>query len=402
MNATPRISRYAALLAVPILFAVVAQAAQADDLGRRSFRVQLPASAGDQPIRLANLAGRIEIVPGTADPMSIETTVYAQGKDGVETQDLLQRVKWVKGRDAKGREEWALSYPVDTYRGFHYPSSKNTDDDVPSFLSGMFDGATSTLYRGEKVRVYGSRRSGIPTLYANVRIAMPPSAKIYVRNVVGPVDGANLSGDLVIDTGCGDVKIASFDGHLVIDTGSGDVKVGTARGESSIDTGSGDVVVAHLIGNSAIDTGSGDVRVEGVSAGKLAIDTGSGDVSVKNGAAGRLVADTGSGSVEVLGVELEELVAETGSGDVSVHSSLAKTRKMSIETGSGEVSIKGGQSASFDISSDQGSGRLNVGYSDAVLRKDGHKVIGAKRLNGQTAIHVETGSGDCTISPNQM
>lgn len=400
MNANPKISRYAALLAVPIVFAV---AARADDLGKRSFRVQLPASAGEQPIRLANLAGRIEIVPGTADPMNVETTVYAQGKDAAETQNLLQRVKWVKGKDGKGREEWALSYPVETYRGFHYPSSKNTeDDDVPSFLSGMFGGETSTLYRGEKVRVYGSRRAGIPTLYANVRISMPPSAKIYFRNVVGPVDGANLAGDLVVDTGSGDVKIASFDGHLVVDTGSGDVKVGRARGESSIDTGSGDVVVAQLIGNSSIDTGSGDVRVEGVSAGKLAIDTGSGDVSVKNGAASRLVADTGSGSVEVLGVELEELVADTGSGDVSVHSSLAKTRKMTIETGSGEVSIKAGRTASFDISSDQGSGRLNVGYSDAVLRKDGHKVIGAKRLNGQTAIHVETGSGDCTISPNQM
>src|SRR6185295_13068 len=151
----------------------------------------------------------------------------------------------------------------ETYRGFHYPNSKNNNDDVPSFLSGMFDGATSSFCRGEKVRIYGSRRAGIPTLYANVRIAMPPSAKIFFRNVVGPVDGANLSGDLTIDTGCGDVKVASFDG-------------------------------------------------------KLSIDTGSGDVSVKNGAAGRLVADTGSGSVEVLGVELEELVADTGSGDVSV------------------------------------------------------------------------------------
>src|SRR5215510_6635547 len=89
MNAKPRISRYAALLAVPIVFAV---AVQAEDLGRRSFKVQLPASAGDQPIRLANLAGRIEIVPGTADPMNVETTVYAQGKDAAETQTLLQHV----------------------------------------------------------------------------------------------------------------------------------------------------------------------------------------------------------------------------------------------------------------------------------------------------------------------
>lgn len=397
MNAKPKISRYAALLAVPIVFAV---AARADDLGKRSFRVQLPASGGDQPIRLANLAGRIELIPGTGDPMNVETTVYARGRDAAETQSLLQKVKWVKGRDSKGREEWALSYPVEDYRGFHYPSARGDNSDLGSFLGGMFDGNTSTLYRGEKVRVYGTRRAGIPTLYANVRIAMPPTAKIVFRNVVGPVDGANLSGDLVVDTGSGDVKIASFDGRLVVDTGSGNVKVGKARGESSIDTGSGDVIVAQLIGNGVIDTGSGNVRVDGVSAGKLSIDTGSGDVSVKNGAASRLVADTGSGSIEVLGVEIEELVADTGSGDVAVRSSLAKTRKVSIDTGSGNVSIHAGQAASFNISSDQGSGRLSVGYSDAVLRKDGNKVVGAKRLSGQTAIHVETGSGDCSISPN--
>ncbi len=402
MTAHSNLSRYAALLAVPIAFAAFSDIAHADELGRRSFRVQLPASAGEQPIRLANLAGRIEIIPGNSNPMNVETTVYAEGRDAAETQDLLQRVKWVKGKDSKGREEWALSYPVEKYRGFHYPSAKDRNDEVPSFLVGMFDGATSTLYRGEKVRIYGSRRSGIPTLYANVRIAMPPSGKVYVRNVVGPVDGASLAGDLSIDTGCGDVKVASFDGHLLIDTGSGDVKVGTTRGESSIDTGSGDVFVAKLIGNGVIDTGSGDVRVEGVSAGKLDIDTGSGDVSVKNGAAGRLSADTGSGSVDVLGVELEELVADTGSGDVSVRSSLANTRKMTIDTGSGEVSIHAGQQASFNISSDQGSGRLIVGYADAVLKKDGRKVVGAKRLDGQTAIHVETGSGDCTITPHSM
>jgi hypothetical protein len=40
-----------------------------------------------------------------------------------------------------------------------------------------------------------------------------------------------------------------------------------------------------------------------------------------------------------------------------------------------------------------------VRYKDAVLRRSGRKVIGAKRGDGRTAIHIETGSGDCTIGP---
>jgi hypothetical protein len=40
-----------------------------------------------------------------------------------------------------------------------------------------------------------------------------------------------------------------------------------------------------------------------------------------------------------------------------------------------------------------------VRYKDAVLRRSGRKVIGARRGDGRTAIHVETGSGDCVIGP---
>jgi DUF4097 and DUF4098 domain-containing protein YvlB len=124
-------------------------------------------------------------------------------------------------------------------------------------------------------------------------------------------------------------------------------------------------------------------------------------VTVKSGDVGRLIADTGSGSVKVLGVELEELVADTGSGDVVLHSSLSKTRKVTAETGSGAVRIVAGPAASFNIDTDQGSGDLRVGYGDAVLRRSGRKVVGAKRGDGRTTIHVATGSGDCTIGPKE-
>jgi len=40
-----------------------------------------------------------------------------------------------------------------------------------------------------------------------------------------------------------------------------------------------------------------------------------------------------------------------------------------------------------------------VVYADAVLRHSGRKVVGAKRGDGRTVIHVETGSGDCSIGP---
>jgi hypothetical protein len=384
-----------------LTFAIgLAAAPAAQGAETRGFRQAFP--AGKAELRLANLAGRVELVRGQGREVVVDATVHAEAGSSAETQRLLQGMRWVKGRDREGREEWALSYPVEKYRSYHYPRPDKEGDSTPSFLGFLDDGHTSTTYRGEKVKIYSRKRSAVPTLYADLRIALPADSNVFLRNTIGSVRGGDLEGSLTVDTGSGDVQIVSYAGRLVVDTGSGDVALGSARGETSIDTGSGDVTVRRLIGNGLVDTGSGDVVVENVSAGRLAIDTGSGDVEVRQGTAARVTADTGSGHVRIVGVELEELAAETGSGDVLVRSSLARARRVVAGTGSGDIEIHAGPNASFDIESEQGSGELQVGYADASLRRSGRKVVGARRGDGRTVIRVETGSGDCSISPRDQ
>lgn len=385
----------AALFAIGLSAAPAARAAET-----RGFRQAFP--AGKAELRLANLAGRIELVRGQGREVVVDATAHAEAGSFAETQRLLQGMKWVKGRDREGREEWVLTYPVEKYRSYHYPRP-GKDGEASSFLGFLEQqGHTSTTYRGEKVKIYGQKRSSAPTLFVDLKIALPPDSNVFVRNAVGGVRGGDLEGTLTVDTGSGDVQIASYAGGLVVDTGSGDVVLGSARGETSIDTGSGDVTVRRLIGNGLVDTGSGDVTVENISAGKLSIDTGSGDVEVRKGTAARVMADTGSGNVRIVEVELEELQADTGSGDVLVRSSLAKARRVVADTGSGNIEIHAGPNASFDIESEQGSGELVVGYADASLRRAGRKVVGARRGDGRTVIRVETGSGDCVISPKDQ
>jgi DUF4097 and DUF4098 domain-containing protein YvlB len=389
------------LAALTLLAGVAAVPALYAEPQTRAFRQAFPAGQGE--VRLANLAGRIDIVRGPGNEMVVDATVHAEGSSAAETQRLLQGMKWVKSHDKKGRAEWALSYPVDKYRSYAYPTRKDEDSELPAFLSFLEDaGHTSTTYRGERVRIYHVRRDSAPTLYTNLRITLPAGSNLAMRNVVGPVRGGDLEGTLSIDTGAGRVEIASHSGQLLVDTGSGDVLVGSAKGETSIDTGSGDVIVKRFVGNGTIDTGSGNVTVQKISAGRIAIDTGSGDVTLQDGVAGKVVADTGSGGVRVIAVELEELAADTGSGDITVQASLAKARRVMAETGSGDIRIKAGPNAQFDIASEQGSGELRVGYADAVIRKDGRKVVGAKRGDGHTVIRVETGSGDCSITPKEQ
>jgi len=367
----------------------------------RAFRQPFPQQATE--LRLANLAGHVELVRADGREVVVEATVHALGENGRETQKLLDGMKWVRSKDNKGRDEWALSYPVDDYTSYHYPQGSKKEE--PSGFWGFFfdsGSSSSVTYRGERVRIRSTKRSSDPTLYADLRIALPAGSQVSVRNAVGSINGSGaLEGALTLDTGSGTVTLASYAGRLLVDTGSGKVAIGTVKGETTIDTGSGDVTVRSLVGNGSVETGSGSIVIDSVSAGKLSVDTGSGDVTVKSGDAGRLLADTGSGSVKVLGVEIEELVADTGSGDIVLRSSLDKTRKVTAETGSGEVRIVAGPNASFDIDTDQGSGDLRVGYQDAVLRRSGRKVVGAKRGTGRTVIHIATGSGDCTIGPKE-
>jgi Toastrack DUF4097 len=364
----------------------------------RSFRQSFPAGPG-VVLRLANLAGQVELVAGSGNQVVIDATVHAEFSGAGETQRQLQEMRWVKAADGKGREEWALSYPVERYHSFFYPRPR--DKEASSFWSLFDNSSCSSSYRGERVRVYTGRHSSAPTLYADLRIALPAVSDLALRNLVGKVRGGALEGRLSLDTGNGDIQLDAFAGQLRLDTGSGDVVLGTSRGETAIDTGSGDVVVRQLVGNANIDTGSGDVRIGGVQVGKLKLHTGSGDVTVHGGAAGQLIADTGSGDVRVLGVELEELNADTGSGDVEIASSLDHTRRLVAKTGSGDVNVYAGPAASFDLTADQGSGDLRVDYSDAVLRRANHrdKVVGARRGDGRTTIRIETSSGDCVIRP---
>ncbi len=389
-------------LALAVALGMVAGAGAAGRLAAepqaRTFRQAFPVTPGTS-LRLANLAGRVELVPASGNQVVIDAEVHAELPGGGETQRVLQEMKWVKAQDAKGRDEWVLSYPVERYRSYFYPQEREGSES--SFWSLFDNSSSSTTYRGQRVRVYTGRRSSAPTLYANLRIALPPTSDLALRNLVGKVHGGSLEGALSLDTGSSDIHLDSFGGQLRLDTGSGDVVIGSSRGETSIDTGSGDVVIHQLVGNAAVDTGSGDVRIEKVAVGKLKLHTGSGDVTVRDGAAGQLTADTGSGEVRVVGVELEELNADTGSGDVEVTSSLERTRRITAKTGSGDVRVWAGPTASFDVTADQSSGDLRVDYSDAVLRHGHHhdKVVGARRGDGRTTIVIETGSGDCVIAP---
>lgn len=355
------------------------------DTETRTFTESFPASS---PVRLANLAGSVEIVAGSGSEVVVEATVHAAGRNAEETEQLLNVLRWEEG-EVRGERGWALTYPTRDHDEYHYPGTDR---------GRGWGGHTSTKYQGEKVHVYG-KKSNRPTLYADLKITVPSGSTFALRNVMGDIEGGNLTANLGLDTGSGAVRLGSVDGDVKVDTGSGGVEIGDVRGDVSIDTGSGNVEVAGLIGNALIDTGSGNIDVGRVDADRLELDTGSGSIQVADGRADWVVADTGSGGIELLGVDVVQLEADTGSGNVTLEGSLARAERIDADTGSGSVTIRGDANASFDLSASLGSGRVHVGYDDAELIRSGREVVGARRGDGRTRITVDTGSGSCTIKP---
>ncbi len=394
--APPTTLALAACAAVATLAIAAPSAASAAEIATRTFRQSFPAGQG---VRLANLVGRVDLSPAPEGPLTVEVTVHARGGDAAETAKLLGSLRWTHARDRKGRDELALSYPLDDYHGFCYPRL-DRDVHIPAFLS-FFDPhvEASASYMGDTGRIYARERSGIPILFADIRIGVPPGADFALRNLVGLIEGGELQGNIELDTASGDVRLGSLAGHFVADSGSGDWTLGTVRGETAMTTGSGDIRIDNLIGNGTMTTGSGDVVIERVAVGSLRLRTGSGDVTVSAGSAASVFADTGSGNVHLAGMDLESLAADTRSGDVTVQTALDRARHVSIETASGDVRIAGGAAAAFDLEAHQGSGDLVVGYRDAVLRHQRDKVVGARRGDGHTSIQIATHSGDCVITP---
>jgi hypothetical protein len=331
----------------------------------RSLEQQIPAAG---KVRIEHLAGQVELVAGRGERLAVTARIHAEGKDAAETRRLLDAMRW---EDRGGT--WTLTWPVERYGAFAYPTEG---------LSSWGSGST-TSFRGRRLRVFGSRRPAAPVLYADLRIAVPAGARLEVRNAVGPVAASGLSGELRIDTGRGRVVVEGFDGVLDVDTGSGSIRVSDVRG--------------RLV---RLDTGSGAVRGDGLEVDGLDVDTGSGSVRLARIRARNLRADTGSGSVALDDVEAEQVVVDTGSGSVTVRGDLSGARSILVDTGSGSVTLEGGPDFEFDLRASQGSGSLRVGYADARLVQGRRgKVVAATRGSARTRVIIDTGSGSATVRP---
>ena len=274
---------------------------------------------------LLNIAGTLELKMGKGELVEVEAIIYAEGDNDQHTEKLLKGMTWTTITGESGNVYQILSYPIDDYKSFHYP--------------GVESGRSMMTIDGQILTVTDKRSPESPTLYADLTITYPESARLDVSNCVGNIVGGKLSGHLSLDTGSGIIKIRAFEGTLDTDTGSGDIILGDVVGDLTADTGSGNITIDSIKGDSNLGTGSGNIEVQKVRASELDADTGSGDITLHDGEIDRVSLDSGSGIITLDEIEFESLDAETGSGNINVTSSLKNTTQISADSGSGSLII---------------------------------------------------------------
>jgi len=277
-------------------------------------------------VAIYNLAGRVEVVPGSGSDVTVRIE-----RGGGDAQRLEVDV-----REVNGRQALIIRYPDDQ---IVYPEmGRGSRTQIRVADDGTFGEGRSGGGR-DQVDIRGSGR-GLEA-WADLRVSVPRGRDVAIYLAVGESEVGAVEGDLLVDTGSGAVRAEGGSGSLNVDTGSGSVTVLDFSGDLMVDTGSGSVELNDIRGGDVdVDTGSGGVRGDGVQASYLRVDTGSGEIILGRVSAPEVSLDTGSGAVELeLLDDVDELVIDTGSGGVTLRVPSGIGAEVELDTGSGGIDI---------------------------------------------------------------
>jgi hypothetical protein len=318
--------------------------------------------SGDR-VHVYNLAGTVDLVAGTGNAVTVEST--HGGRDGgrIDVQTL------------PGSEPaLVFAYPASERRIVYRPKGTGKHGSWRTTFGvdadGRFGDGSGKNGRKVEIRSDGNGFEG----WVDLRIAIPAGQKAALHLGVGAVTVTNVDGELRIDCAAGPITAQGTHGLLDIDTGSGEVEIKDASDDVRVDTGSGAVSLLNFTGRIvSIDTGSGSVRLGSVQA------------------ADRVEVDTGSGAVEAVDVRSPRVSVDTGSGRVFVRLA-SNVEELDVDTGSGSVTVEAPTTLNATVHMSTGSGGLDVDFPIKVLHREDDSLEGTIG-NGHGRITLGTGSG---------
>jgi beta-lactamase regulating signal transducer with metallopeptidase domain len=212
----------------------------------RSFPVN-----GEKMLRFENLAGRVELVPGKGPTVEVEAIVRVSELAEGDVRRLIDDIRWVEAPTEDGDSRWGLALPEGRYPTVRYPVSGESPR-----------GVTTVSHLGREIRLSDRPGESIPAVEFDLRIAVPPQARVAIHNAVGPVGGADLIAPLRATTHAGSIQLRNVRAPVTASSELGPIMITDLESDAFLRTGSGGIELTRVTGGRVtLSTRSGRCRI---------------------------------------------------------------------------------------------------------------------------------------------
>jgi hypothetical protein len=212
----------------------------------RSFPV-----IGEKMLRFENLAGRVELVPANGPTVEVAAIVRVSELAKGDVKRLIDDIRWVEAPAEDGDSRWGLALPEGRYPTVRYPVSGESPP-----------GVTTVSHLGREIRLSDRPGESIPAVEFDLRIAVPPQARVAIHNAVGPVGGADLAAPLQATTHAGSIQLRNVRAPVTASSDLGPIMISNLESDASLRTGSGGIELTRVAGGRVdLTTRSGGCRI---------------------------------------------------------------------------------------------------------------------------------------------
>ncbi len=208
-------------------------------------------SSGEKVLRFENLAGRVELVPGNGPTVEVAAMVRVSELAAGDVKRLIDDIRWVEAPTEDGDSRWGLALPGGRYPTVRYPVSGESPP-----------GVTTVSHLGREIRLSDRPGALIPAVEFDLRIAIPPRARVAIHNAVGPVDGADLAAPLQATTHAGSIQLRNVRASVTASSDLGPIMISNLESDASLRTDSGGIELTRVAsGRVDLTTRSGGCRI---------------------------------------------------------------------------------------------------------------------------------------------
>lgn len=181
---------------------------------------------------------------------------------------------------------------------------------------------------------------------------------------------------LDISSSGGDISIGNTTGQAILNTSGGSIKISSIDGALKADTSGGEITVGDVKGNADVNTSGGDIRLGKVS-GEVKADTSGGSISVEH-CMGKLDADTSGGSIHAAILDQPD-------------------EDCRLDTSGGEIIVSLAPSLSFNMDASTSGGAVHCAFDLTDQSRDGDTELSGKINGGGPKLHLSTSGGSIYI-----